>query len=267
MKGRGEGRPRADRPAAQLAAVVEVAGGHVGGGDRALRQVRVPQADDAAEGNLPNQQVVHPPKGELQVLHRVALQVLVQVAVGAGDDPCQLIDQPLDARLREGVVVLDGVQQLVEGPVGVGLDAGQHLVGEGAHVEGLHAGEAVAGHVLGEVGDEEGRHEVVHALDVAAGRVADRPDVEDALEDALDDGLLEDGDKGLHARNVNVNLPVNVVVLRAVVVVLLHQVLVLRLLVLQGHLPFGADGGHVAQQQLPHQRPLLVDDAVPGDGS
>lgn len=39
--------------------------------------VRVPQADGAAERELPHQQVVHPPEGKLQVLHLVPPEVTV----------------------------------------------------------------------------------------------------------------------------------------------------------------------------------------------
>lgn len=41
--------------------------------------VGVPQANGAAEGHLPHQQVVHPAEGELQVPHLVLLQVPVDL--------------------------------------------------------------------------------------------------------------------------------------------------------------------------------------------
>lgn len=44
-----------------------------------LYLVRVPQADCAAQRQLPHQQVVHPAEGELQVLHLTLLEVQVYV--------------------------------------------------------------------------------------------------------------------------------------------------------------------------------------------
>ena len=41
-------------------------------------QVGVPQTDDAAQGHLSHQQVVHPAEGELQVLYVVVHQVGVE---------------------------------------------------------------------------------------------------------------------------------------------------------------------------------------------
>ena len=39
--------------------------------------VRVPQADGAAKGKLPHQQVVHPTEGKLQVFHLVPPEVIM----------------------------------------------------------------------------------------------------------------------------------------------------------------------------------------------
>lgn len=48
-----------------------------GGGDRYL--VGVPQADGAAQRQLPHEQVVHPAEGKLQVLHLVPPEVTVHL--------------------------------------------------------------------------------------------------------------------------------------------------------------------------------------------
>lgn len=49
---------------------------------RRAHLVGVPQADGAAQGHLPHQQVVHPAEGELQVPHLVLLQVPVHLLCG-----------------------------------------------------------------------------------------------------------------------------------------------------------------------------------------
>lgn len=49
------------------------------GGCVCVYLVRVPQADCAAQRQLPHQQVVHPAEGELQILHLTLLEVQVHV--------------------------------------------------------------------------------------------------------------------------------------------------------------------------------------------
>lgn len=58
---------------------------------RRAHLVGVPQADGAAQGHLPHQQVVHPAEGELQVPHLVLLQVPVHLLCGT--------DRPLSGAL------------------------------------------------------------------------------------------------------------------------------------------------------------------------
>lgn len=48
-----------------------------GGGRAGTHLVGVPQADGAAEGQFPHQQVVHPAEGKLQVSHFVPIQMAV----------------------------------------------------------------------------------------------------------------------------------------------------------------------------------------------
>lgn len=92
-------------------------------------EIGVPQADDAAQGQFPHQQVVHPAEGELQVLHLVAGQVVVQLAVEAFDEFLHGEHVLLDARLRERVVVLDGVQEARNTPEAVSLHARERFFG------------------------------------------------------------------------------------------------------------------------------------------
>lgn len=94
-----------------------------------LGQVGVPKADDATERQFAHQEVVHPAEGELQVLHLVAGQVIVQFAVEASDQLLHGHNVLLDARLRERVVVLDRVQQAGDAPETVSLHAGQRFFG------------------------------------------------------------------------------------------------------------------------------------------
>ena len=60
--------------------------------------------------------------------------------------------------------------------------------------------------IIGEKDDKERSDEVVDALDVAAGWVAHRPDEQYPLETLLYELLLEEGDVGIHARNINGDL-------------------------------------------------------------
>lgn len=55
-------------------------------------EVRVPKADGARQRYLSSQQVVHPTEGELEIVHAVVLQVLVQWQVDAAYQLFQLID-------------------------------------------------------------------------------------------------------------------------------------------------------------------------------
>jgi hypothetical protein len=71
--------------------------------------VRVPQADDEAEAQLPHEQAIHPAESELYKLQPLCVEVRVQLFIHAVDELLEFEDHALDAGLREGVVVLDPV--------------------------------------------------------------------------------------------------------------------------------------------------------------
>lgn len=107
--------------------------------------------------------------------------------------------------------------------------------------------------VVAEEDGEKGRDEVVHALHVAAARVADGPDVEHTLEHALHDGLVEGRLGGRGARHVNLDLVERRLVVRAVVPpgkVLLDKAKVLGALALQRRLAPLRVGRRVPAEQL-----------------
>ena len=87
----------------------------------------------------------------------------------------------LDPGLRKNVVVLYPVEQPTETPERVRLDCVQCSTREGSGVERFRV-RVDAGR---QEDLEEGRCEVVDALDVAAGWVSDGPDVEDAFKGAF----------------------------------------------------------------------------------
>ena len=117
----------------------------------------------------------------------------------------------LDPGLGEGVVVLYAVEDHGEAPEAVGLDGVPGLEGEGLHLEVGRDVLLVVECVL-EEHQEEGGDEVVDALDVPGGGVPDGPDVQDPLVDLLNTALLEQAHHGAHSRNVDVDLPVRVLV-------------------------------------------------------
>lgn len=57
-----------------------------------------------------------------------------------------------------------------------------------------------------EKGPDEGAAEVVEALDVGAGGVADGPEVEDTFEEELEGGVMEERDGGSCAGEVDEDL-------------------------------------------------------------
>ena len=59
---------------------------------------------------------------------------------------------------------------------------------------------------LGEENNEERRDQIIDALNVAAGWMADSPDEEDSFEGFLHDGLLKYRQQRIHAWNVLLNL-------------------------------------------------------------
>lgn len=88
-----------------------------------------------------------------------------------------------NAWLRENVIILYAVEHFREAPEGIRFDGVEDRFGE---LAGVHAGGDIGiGDVAAEEDLPEGGDEVVDALDVAAGRVADRPDVEDPFQGAL----------------------------------------------------------------------------------
>jgi hypothetical protein len=60
--------------------------------------------------------------------------------------------------------------------------------------------------IVGEKYDKERSDEVIDSLDVAAGRVAHRPDEQNPLETLLYDLLLEEGDVGIHTGYIDGDL-------------------------------------------------------------
>ena len=73
-------------------------------------QARVPQPHNGAERELAHQEAVHPSERELQELDALFRQVVGQRGVDASDQFLQPQHHSLDARLAEGVVVLDVVE-------------------------------------------------------------------------------------------------------------------------------------------------------------
>lgn len=144
-------------------------------------QVGVPHSDNVAHAHLAHQQAIHPTKGKLHVLYAVLLQMRMQRRV----DACHQLSQPaylsLDAGLRKDVVVLDAIEELREAPERVGFDGLEHIGWQQGDVK--HFGVRVD--VGAEKDFEEGGSEVVDALNVAAGWMSDRPNVQDPLERAL----------------------------------------------------------------------------------
>mmetsp|Transcript_125008 Transcript_125008/g.353844 ORF Transcript_125008/g.353844 Transcript_125008/m.353844 type:complete len:203 (+) Transcript_125008:23-631(+) len=98
---------------------VDVEGGEALGG---LRDVGVPEPDDARERELAHQQAVHPAEGELQEVEALDFEVPVELLVNPAHDVLQLQHHLLDPRLACRVVVLDVAQDLREAPVRAGLD-------------------------------------------------------------------------------------------------------------------------------------------------
>jgi hypothetical protein len=164
---------------------------------RTTHEIRVPHADRVADRDLPHEQAVHPAERELHKFDALRAQVFVQRRVNARDEFGHASHRALDPRLRGDVVFLYAVEQTREAPERVGLDGRAHALGQQRHVRLLRirlCGAAPsAGDGARRAADarteirrqedlEERRREVVDALHVAARRVADRPDVEDALE-------------------------------------------------------------------------------------
>ena len=179
-----------------------------------LRQICVPESQDARQRELAEQETVHPAEGELHEEDALLRDVGVQLVVDAVDEVLEPHDHPLEPRLRACVVVLYVVEQFGEAPVGVRLDAlkdifrrfeGDDVAAEGVGDEGGHAHE------------QDGREEVVDALHVAGGGVADGPDVQDALHDALDGRLLEERRVGRGARQVDLDLAHRLALVRGAV--------------------------------------------------
>jgi hypothetical protein len=106
-----------------------------------LGVVGVPEADGGGERELAHQQVVHPAEGELHEADLVAGEVGVEAAVDAPHQLLQRLHAPLDARLREDVVLLDALQQLAQAPVRVRLYLPQLLQRQplNVHLHGVNA--------------------------------------------------------------------------------------------------------------------------------
>jgi hypothetical protein len=78
------------------------------------------------------------------------------------------------------------------------------LLRERLHV--LLGARSVAWQVAREEDEVEGRHQIIDALHVSRGWMAQRPNVKDALERTLHDGVPKDLDRGRSARNVDQDL-------------------------------------------------------------
>lgn len=144
-----------------------------------LRQIRIPHPDDAADGELAHEQAVDPAEAKLHELDPFTLEVFRQPGIDARGEVLEGAHLPHDSRLGEDVVVLDAVEEFGEAPEGVGFDGVEHGAGQ---LPGVHAAfDARVRDVAAEEDLPEGRDEVVDPLHVAAGGVADGPDVEDSF--------------------------------------------------------------------------------------
>ena len=142
------------------------------------RQVGVeqPQADLHAE--LPQQQAGHPLEVHVVEVDVLLLEVPQQLRVHPLYHFLDTHKRLLDPRPRTCVVIQNAVQNFTQAVVGVAFDFAEMFFSKflqfGRNFEGVE----VDFGVLGKEDDDEGSDYVVDALDVAAGRVAHVPDVE-----------------------------------------------------------------------------------------
>lgn len=155
-----------------------------------FRKVRVPKANRAVQRQFTRQQIIHPAKGELQVIDAVQLQVAMQGAIDASNQLFQLIHLGLNAELRKNVIVLNAVEELGQAPKGVRFDDVSLLLREIFNATRFNF-KGGRQQFLQEH-DKEGREEVIDALHVARGGVSNGPNEEDALEHCLHPVLLKE---------------------------------------------------------------------------
>src|SRR3569833_367666 len=166
--------------------------------------IRIPHSNRVPDADLAHEKAVHPPEAKLDELDVLLLEVLGEIGVDPGRQVAQRRHLSLDARPRDDVVALDAVEQLRQAPERAGLDGVQHRPGE---LAGIHARLDVrVGDVDAQEDLPEGGDEVVDTLDVAAGRVAHGPDVEDALERPLGGLVAVELDVRVRARHVDAAL-------------------------------------------------------------
>jgi hypothetical protein len=136
-------------------------------------QISVPHADGVFDADFSHQETVHPAKTELNKLDTLLFQVLGQIAI---DTRCEITEGSnlaLNAGLSHNVVILDAIEQLGQAPEGVSLDRVKNRLRE---LSWVHARLNIG---VPDVDTKEylpeRRHQVIDALNVAAGWVADRP--------------------------------------------------------------------------------------------
>mmetsp|Transcript_16409 Transcript_16409/g.52190 ORF Transcript_16409/g.52190 Transcript_16409/m.52190 type:complete len:216 (-) Transcript_16409:502-1149(-) len=137
-----------------------------------LAEIRVPQPHDGGQGQLAQQQAVHPGHREVHKVQPLLREVLVQWLVDSVDELGQLEHHPLDARLAKRVMVLHCVQQVGQTPIRVGLDEVQQLGLQRCHITGQWPI-----NIAIQEGEIQGGCNVVDALHIARCRVPNRPHV------------------------------------------------------------------------------------------
>mmetsp|Transcript_7429 Transcript_7429/g.28138 ORF Transcript_7429/g.28138 Transcript_7429/m.28138 type:complete len:242 (-) Transcript_7429:386-1111(-) len=229
-----------------------------------LTQVRVPYANDRWQVELPHEKAVHPAERELDRPEILSLKMLSQRSIDAAYEVLEGIAHAGQPGRSLGVVIQDRVEQLRNTPVRVRLHLVKDLWVDVTYV--------TVGRVLSKAAaqkhQEERCHEVVDSLHVATRWMANCPDVEDSLHAPVHHLVMEEGHPRGRARHVHQDLPQQILLLgRALLVryveVERNALRIFPSLALEAARPARRIRRHVAQDELPHQAPMLRRHSVP----
>mmetsp|Transcript_13720 Transcript_13720/g.32641 ORF Transcript_13720/g.32641 Transcript_13720/m.32641 type:complete len:300 (+) Transcript_13720:284-1183(+) len=232
-----------------------------------LAEVSVPQSHNAWQGEFSQQQTIHPLESELKEFNTSLPEVLGKIGIDPGHELLQSHHHPLDAGLICRVVILNAGEEIGQAPVRIGLHLKQLVVGDVVHNFAL---EDVV--IIVAVGTEKDRYQrcgqVVDALDVAAGRVAAGPNVQQPAEGLSQPIVPKERNVGSRTGHIHQHLAEGLLLLHGAsvvinVVVRRNCIAIFRSLPFQRLFPPGGIGRKISQQNLPRLRPMFAWDSIP----